>query len=117
MFIILTVASLCAVLLGTCLLALVCRHRKTMWIASDDAILCFVAPVIILLATFGFISLAWRLTHGGFAAVSIAGWIGSVVIVAIFVAIWLLLAPRIRESGRNPAAAARSSLDSKKARA
>ena len=59
-----SVASICAVVLIACLLALVCRRHKTLWIASDDAILCFVSPVVIMLATFGFISLGWRVTHG-----------------------------------------------------
>jgi len=113
MFIMLTVASLCAVSLSACLLALVCRHRETMWIASDDAILCIVTPVMILVATFGFISLGWRLTHGGFAAVSVTGWVGSAIIVAISLGIWFLLAPRIRGSRRNPTAAALSPFDSK----
>lgn len=116
MFIMLSIASLCAVVLGACLLALVCRHRETMWIASDDAIMCFATPAMILVSTFGFISLGYRLTHGGLAAVSIDAWIGSAVIVAISVAIWLLLAPRIRASGRNPATTARSHIQSAQAR-
>ncbi len=100
MYLMITVASICAVVLIACLLALVCRHHKTLWIASDDVILCFVSPVAIMLATFGFISLGWRITHGGLAAVPIGGWIGSAVIVAAAVATWLLLARRIREAGR-----------------
>ncbi len=98
MFIMLTVASLCGVVLIANLLRLACRNPETesLWIVSDDAILCFISPVVIALATFGFISLGWRLTHGGFSAVSIEGWGGSALIIAIFVGLWFLLAPRIR---------------------
>ncbi|MDA1118155.1 MAG: hypothetical protein O2979_09130 [Proteobacteria bacterium] len=101
MYILISVASICAVVLIACLLALVCRHHKTLWIASDDAILCFVSPAVIMLATFGFISVGWRVTHGGFAAVPSGGWIGSAVIVAAAVATWFLLSARIREAGRD----------------
>ena len=92
----LSVASVCAVVLIAGLLRLACRHRKDLWIVSDDAILCLVAPVVILLSTFGASSLGWRVTHGGFAAVSVGGWIGSLVIAAVFIGAWLVLAPRIR---------------------
>jgi len=100
MFIMFSVASLCAVVLIAGLLHLACRHRKDLWIVSDDAILCLAAPVIILLSTFGASSVGWRITHGGFTAVAIGGWIGSVLIAALAVGVWLLVAPRIRE-GRN----------------
>lgn len=106
MFVMLSVASLCAVVLIGGPLTLVCRHRPTMWIASDDAIMCFVAPVIIMFCTFGFLSLGWRLTHGSFAEASAQGWIGSGVIVAISVGIWILLARWIRAGRRDPVAAA-----------
>lgn len=107
MFIMLTVASLCAVVLIANLLRLACRNREleSSWIVSDDAILCFISPVMIALATFGFISLGWRITHGGVAAVSIEGWGGSALIIAIFVGLWLMLAPRIRGYRRKPESA------------
>jgi len=107
MFIMLTVASLCAVALIAGLLGLACRNREmeSLWIVSDDAILCVVSPVMIALATFGFIALSWRITHGGFSAVSIAGWGGSALLVSISVGIWFLLAPRIRGYRRKPESA------------
>jgi len=105
MFIMFSVASLCAVVLIAGLLRLACRHRKDLWIVSDDAILCLAAPVIILLSTFGASSVGWRITHGGFAAVSAAGWAGSLVIAALGVGVWMLLAPRIRAGARSKQAA------------
>jgi hypothetical protein len=86
-----------------------------MWVASDDAILCFVAPAMILVATFGFISLGYRLTHGGLAAVSIEGWIGSAIVVAVFVGAWFPLARLVREGSRNPVAAALQPFNTKQA--
>ena len=106
MFTMLTVASLCVVVLIAGLLSLVCRYRPTLWFASDDGITCFVAPVMIMFGTFGVLSLGWRLTHGGLAEVSAQGWVGSVVIVAIAVGIWILAARWIRAGGRDPVAAA-----------
>ena len=106
MFTMISVASLCAMLLIGGLVREACRHRSDLWIVSDDAILCVVSPVVILLGTGGAVSLGWRMTHGGFAAVSVAGWAGSAVIAAIAAGIWHLLASRIRESGRKRATAA-----------
>jgi len=107
MFTMISVASLCAMLLIGGLVREACRHRSDLWIVSDDAILCVVSPVVILLGTGGAVSLGWRMTHGGLAAVSVAGWVGSAVIAAIAAGIWYLLASRIRESGRKRAMAAR----------
>lgn len=103
MFMTFSVAAVCALFLIAGLLRLACRYRKDLWITSDDAILCLVAPVMILLATFGALSLGWRVTHGGFAAVSGGGWLGAVIVAAIAAGLWLLLAPRIRAGGRKGA--------------
>ena len=99
MFVMITVASLCAVVLIGGLTGLVCRHRAHWWIASDDAILCLVSPVVILLLTFGGVSIGYRLTHGGFAAVSAEGWIGSAVILGASAAVWMLASRGIRKGG------------------
>ena len=99
MFIMITVASLSAVLLIGGLVRLACRHRGDLWIVSDDAILCVVSPAVILFGTFGAVSIGWRITHGGFAAVSLGAWIGAAAIVAVAFGIWRLLGARIRESG------------------
>ena len=96
MFIMITVASLSAVLLIGGLVRLACRHRGDLWIVSDDAILCVVSPVVILLGTFGAVSIGWRVTHGGFAAVSLGAWIGAAAIVAAAAVIWRVLAARLR---------------------
>jgi hypothetical protein len=100
MFIMITVASLSAVLLIGGLVRLACRHRGDLWIVSDDAILCVVSPVVILLGTFGAVSIGWRVTHGGFAAVSLGAWIGAAAIAAVTVVIWRVLAARIRAGSR-----------------
>ena len=99
MFIMITVASLSAVLLIGGLVRLACRHRSDLWIVSDDAILCVVSPAVILFGTFGAVSIGWRITHGGFAAVSLGAWIGAAAIVAVAFGIWRLLGAHIRESG------------------
>jgi hypothetical protein len=96
MFLISAVASTCAVALIAGLVRLACQHGSNSWITSDDAILCFVSPLLILLLTFGGVAFGYRLTHGGLAAVPAAGWIGSAVIVAISVLLWTVLARRIR---------------------
>lgn len=105
MFIMLTVLSICAVALIAGLVAVMCRRPQTasLWIVSDDAILCVVAPVMIILIAFGIISLSWRITHGGFAAVSAQAWIGSGAIVAISAGIWFPLAKKIRAYGEQRA--------------
>lgn len=100
MYIILTVTSLCAVVLIAKLLALACRHRPDLWIASEDAILCVASPVAILLLTFGGVSLGYRMTHGGLGAVPAWGWIGAVIVVLASVVIWRTLAARIRNGAR-----------------
>ena len=96
MFIMFTIAAIGTVLLAVSLLALVCRHRPDMWIAADDTILCYVAPGLIMLSTFGVLSLGWRITNGGFGGVPIGGWIGSAVIIGLLAFAWTVLAPRIR---------------------
>lgn len=106
MYIILTVASLCAVVLIAKLLALACRNRPDLWIASEDAILCVASPVAILLLTFGGVSVGYRITHGGFGAVPLWGWIGAGIIVAAAVVIWRVLAARLLAGARTPASAA-----------
>lgn len=106
MYLMISVASLCAVLLIGGLVGVACRHRRDLWITSDDVILCVVSPAIILLGAFGAVSLGWRIAHGGFAAVSVAGWLGSAAIVAVSVIIWRVLAARIRTSGRERARSA-----------
>lgn len=105
MFMMLTVASLSAVLLAGGLLGLVCRHKPEMWVASDDAVLCVIFPALIVVATGGGIALGWRITHGGLAEVSAVGWIGSAIIAATCVAVWFVMAPRIRGSRSLPAGA------------
>jgi len=99
------VTALCAVLLIGGLVRMACQHRSDLWIVSDDAILCVVSPVVILLGAFGAVSLGWRITHGGFAAVSIGGWIGAAAIVAVAAVVWRVLAARIRAGGRERATA------------
>jgi len=96
MFIMFSVAALCAVLLAALLLREACRHRKDLWFTSDNVILCFIAPAVILLGTFGALSVGYRITHGGFGAVSVGGWIGAVLVVAVAVGIWKVLAARLR---------------------
>jgi len=105
MYLMISVAALCAVLLIGGLVRTACRHRNDLWIVSDDAILCVVSPAVILLGAFGAVSLGWRITHGGFAAVSTAGWLGSAAIAAVSVLIWRVLAVRIRAGGRGRATA------------
>jgi hypothetical protein len=102
MFLVITVASLCGVVLIGGLMRLACRHRAGWWFTSDDAILCLVSPVIILLLTFGGVSIGYRMTHGGFRAVPVEGWIGAVVILAISAGIWALLARWIRRGEGMP---------------
>lgn len=103
MYLMLSVAALCAVLLIGGLVREACRHRQDLWITSDDAILCVVSPAVILLGTFGAVSLGWRIAHGGFAAVSAAGWLGAAAIAAVSAVIWRVLAARIRAGAREPA--------------
>jgi hypothetical protein len=100
MFIVISVTALCAALLIGGLVRMACQHRRDLWIVSDDAILCVVSPTVILLGALGAVSLGWRVTHGGFAAVSVNGWIGSAVVAAVSYVIWRVLAPRLR-AGRN----------------
>lgn len=104
MFVMTAVALLCVVLLIGGLMREACRHRRDLWITTDDAILCVVSPAIILLGTFGATALGYRLTNGGLAAVSTGAWIGSAIIVAISVVIWIRAAAYLRESGRARAA-------------
>jgi hypothetical protein len=104
MFIAATVASICAVLLACKLIALACRHRTDLWITSEDAILCFVSPVMILLLTVAGVALGYRLTHGGLGAVSIGAWIGAVVIPVVFYALWRVLSARLLAGGPRPGA-------------
>jgi hypothetical protein len=109
MFVMITVASLSAVLLIGGLVRLACRHRSDLWIVSDDAILCVVSPAVILFGTFGAVSIGWRITHGGFAAVSLGAWIGAAAIAALTVVTWRVLAARIRAGGREGARSAQAS--------
>ena len=106
MYLMFSVASLCAVLLIGGLVREACRHRPDLWITSDDVILCLISPVLILLGTFGAVSLGWRIAHGGFAAVSAGAWIGAALIAAGSAVIGHLVAARIRESGRERARSA-----------
>lgn len=106
MYLMISVAALCAVLLIGGLVREACRHRPDLWITSDDVILCLISPVVILLGTFGAVSLGWRMTHGGFAAVSTAGWLGSAAIAAVSAIIWRVLAARLRAGRRARARAA-----------
>jgi hypothetical protein len=103
MFIMMSVAALCAVLLIGGLVRIACQQRSPRWIVSDDGILCVVSPAVISLGAFGAVSLGWRITHGGFAAVSTGGWIGAAAIAALTVVIWRVLAARIRAGGRERA--------------
>lgn len=100
MFVAAAVASLCAVLLIGGLMRVACRHRADLWITSDDAILCAVSPAMILLGTAGAAALGHRLTHGGLAAVPVAGWILSAAIVAGSVFLYVFVAARLRGSER-----------------
>jgi hypothetical protein len=99
MYLMFTVACLCGVVLIGGLARLACRHRAHWWITSDDAILCVVSPVVILLLTGGGVSLGYRLMHGGLAAVPAGGWVGSAVILAASAVLWLLGARWIRGRG------------------
>jgi hypothetical protein len=96
MFLISAVTSICAVVLVAGLIRLACRHGSKSWITSDDGILCAVSPLLILLLTFGGVALAYRVTHGGLAAVPVAGWIGAVAVIAIAFLLWTVIARRIR---------------------
>lgn len=100
MFLITAVASICAVVLLVGLVRLACRHGSEAWFTSDDAILCFVSPTVILLLTFGGVALGYRLTNGGLAAVPVEGWAGSTAIVAISLLLWTVLARRLRGAER-----------------
>lgn len=104
MFMMLTVLTLCLVVLMAKVLALICRHRPDMWIAHEDSIMCFAAPVAIALLTFGGVSFGWRITHGGLGSVPWEGWAGSAVIVGLTVAVWLPLAAWARKGGKATAA-------------
>jgi hypothetical protein len=106
MFIMISVAAMCAVLLIGGLVRIACQQHSPLWIVSDDGILCIVSPVVILLGALGAVSLGWRITHGGFANVSVAGWLGSAAIAAVTVVIWRVLAARIRAGGRERATTA-----------
>lgn len=106
MYLMISVAALCAVLLIGGLVREACRHRPDLWITSDDAILCVVSPVVIVLATLGAVSLGWRIARGGFAAVSVEAWLGSAAIAVVSAIIWRVLAARIRASGRERARSA-----------
>lgn len=109
MYIMISVAALCAVLLIGGLVHEACRHRPDLWITSDDAILCVVSPAVILLGTFGAVALGYRFTHGGLAAVSVAAWIGSAVIAALSFALWVFVVARVRKGQHAaPPASARS---------
>jgi hypothetical protein len=96
MFLLSAVTSICAVVLVAGLVKLACRHGSKSWITSDDGILCAVSPLLILLLTFGGVALAYRFTHGGLAAVPVAGWIGSAAVIAISFLLWTVIARRIR---------------------
>ena len=98
MFVMMTVAALCAIVLIASLVALMCRHPKTEAhrLVSDDAILCFVSPLLVIIVAAAGISAGWRITHGGFGAVAVEAWIGVVVIVAAAVGIWVTLSRKIR---------------------
>lgn len=100
MYLMISVAALCAVLLIGGLVHEACRHRPDLWITSDDAILCVVSPAVILLGTFGAVALGYRFTHGGLAAVSVAAWIGSAAIAAVSFALWVFVVGRVRKGGR-----------------
>lgn len=107
MFMMATVASVCLLVVGASLVRLADRHRSDLWIVSEDGILCVVSPAMILLCTFAAVSLGWRLTHGGLAAVPLGGWIGSLAIAAVAFGAWRALARRIRETATTrPIAAA-----------
>ncbi len=103
MFIAAAVALLCAVLLVGGLVRVACRYRSDLWITSDDAILCVVSPVMILLGTAGAAALGYRLTHGGLAAVPVGGWIGSAAIATGSVFLYVFVAARLRGSERRAA--------------
>jgi len=96
MYLLIAVASLCGVGLIGSLVALACRHRGDLWITSDTAILCVVSPVMILLLTFGGVSIGYRMTHGGVFAIPAAGWIASAILIAASASLWVLLARLIR---------------------
>jgi hypothetical protein len=106
MYLMLSVAALCAVLLIGGLVRIACQHRSDLWIVSDDAILCVVSPAVILLGAFGAVSMGWRIAHGGLAAVSTGAWIGAALIAAGAAVIWHFVAAHLRESGRERARSA-----------
>jgi len=98
MFLMLTIAALCAVVLGSSLISILCRSPKTAShpMLSDDILMCFISPALIVLVAFGIISAGWRFTHGGLSAISIESWVGAIVIVALSVAGWIVLSRKIR---------------------
>lgn len=99
MFLMIMAASLCGVVLIGGLTKLACRHRPDLWFTSDDAILCLVSPLVVMLLTFSGVSLGYRMTHGGLSAVSVEGWLGSAVILAASAGLWVLAARAIRGDG------------------
>jgi hypothetical protein len=105
-FIIATVASICAVLLACNLIALACRHRTDLWFTSEDAILCVVSPAMILLLTLGGVALGYRLTHGGLVAVSTGAWTGVALVLVVFYALWRVLSARLLAGGPRSGAGA-----------
>ena len=102
MYMMSAVAALCAVALIAGLVRQACRHRSDLWITSDDAILCVVSPLLILLGTCGAVAVGYRLTHGGLAAVSAGAWIGSAMIAVAAAYIGVFVSARLRKRVRRP---------------
>lgn len=102
MYMMSAVAALCAVALVAGLVREACRHRPDLWITSDDAVLCVVSPLLILLATCGAVAVGYRLTHGGLAAVAVGAWIGSAAIAVAAALIGIFLSARLRKRAPRP---------------
>jgi hypothetical protein len=103
MYLTIAVASICLVGLIFSLVTLACRHRGDLWITHDDAIMCVVSPAIILLLTFGGISVGFRITHGGLATIPVSGWIASAVLIGATIALRGVLARWLRRGGPDAA--------------
>lgn len=96
--VLLSVALLCVTLLSAGLTGLQCRYHADSWLASENSILCFVGPGLILLTAIAGVSTTWWITHEGLAAVTAGVLGGAVAIVATSVFLWVVLSRRIRGS-------------------
>ncbi len=98
----LAVAALCASALLLGLLALACRHQPDGWFASENSVLCFATPIVMIFAALGIGSVAWLVTHWGAGSLTMDAMVSSGIVLASAIVLWRLLAPRMRRT-RAPA--------------